>query len=89
VVVPSHIFYGIPHRDDGKLFRLEVWYSTHNYIRTGTYHDYRRTASCGRTTSCRRTASQTDETKAENQAVSDSKGNQVVPEQKDSGKDGY
>jgi hypothetical protein len=52
--------------------------------RIGIYYSYRRTASCRRTTSCRRTASQTDETaEAENQAVSDSKGNQVVPEQKD------
>ena len=24
-VVPFHIFYGIPRRDDGKLFRLEAW----------------------------------------------------------------
>jgi hypothetical protein len=24
-VVPSHIFYGIPRGDDGKLFRLEAW----------------------------------------------------------------
>jgi len=80
VVVPSHIFYGIPHRDDGKLFRLEVWHFTHNYIYrryAGIYYSYRRTAS------------QIDETKVENQAVSDSKGNQVVPKQKDSGKDGH
>ena len=24
-VVPSHIFYGIPRGDDGKLFRLDAW----------------------------------------------------------------
>jgi hypothetical protein len=31
-------------------------------------------------TSCRRTASQTDETAVEEQVVSDSEGNQAVPE---------
>ena len=55
--------------------------------RAGIYYSYRRTASCRRTTSRRRTASQTDKTAAEKQTVSDSKGNQTVPEQKDSGKD--
>jgi hypothetical protein len=86
VVVPSRILYGIPRRDDGKLFGLEVWHSTHNYIhrrRAGIYYSYRRTANCRKTASYRRTASQTDETAVENQAVLDSKGSQVVPEQKD------
>jgi len=72
--------YGIPRGDDGKLFGLEVWHSTYNYIYAGIYYSYGRTASCRRTTSCRRTASQTDETAKEHQAVSHSKGNQVVSE---------
>ena len=78
VVVPSYILYGIPRGDDGKLFRLEVWYSIHNYIHrryVWIYYDYRRTISCKRTASCRRTTSQIDETAAEKQIVLDSKGN--------------
>jgi hypothetical protein len=52
--------------------------------RAGIYYSYRRTASYRRTTSCRRTASQIDKTaETEKQTVSDSKGNQTVPEQKD------
>ena len=85
-VVPSHIFYGIPRGDDGKLFRLEVQYYIHRR-RAGAYYSYRRIVSYRRTASCRRTASQTDETVAEKLTVLDSKGNQIVPKQKDSGKD--
>jgi len=88
--VPSHILFGIPRGDDGKLFRLEVWHSIHNYIHrrhAGIYYDYQRTTSCRRTTSCKRTTSQIDErAEPENQAVSDSEGNQADPEQKSCGK---
>jgi hypothetical protein len=53
-VVLSHIFYGIPRGDDGKLFRLEVWYYIHRR-HVGIYYRNRRT------TSYKRIASQTDE----------------------------
>ena len=74
VVVPSYIFYGIPHGDDGKLFKLKVWCYIHRK-NVGIYYSYRGTASCRKTTGCERTTSQIDETVEENQAVLDSEGN--------------
>jgi hypothetical protein len=55
-VVPSHIFYGIPYGDNGKLFKLKVWYYIHRR-NIGIYYSYKGTASCKKTTSCERTAS--------------------------------
>ena len=55
-----------------------------NILQLQKNRQLQKNASCRRTASCKRTASQTDETaEAEKRAVSDSKGNQTVPEQKD------